>query len=154
MAIDPLFELALAIKAAQRELERLSNEAMWPLGLTGAQADALVVIEKAGHMSLKELGELVIAESGHPSRLVDRLVEIDLVERAPSPEDRRRVVLTLTPAGRQRVKKVHQARAEVIELARGLLGKRDTGPTLKLLREMLQFTPYGELLARRAELGA
>lgn len=154
MAIAPLFELALAIKAAQRELERLSNEAMWPLGLTAAQADALVVIDAAGHLSLKELGELVIAESGHPSRLVNRLVAVDLIERGPSPEDRRKVVLRPTPTGRNKAKKVHEARAEVIEMARGLLGKRDVAPTLKLLREMLQYTPYGELLARRAELGA
>jgi DNA-binding MarR family transcriptional regulator len=48
------------------------NEAMRPLGLTGAQADALVVIAQASPVSLKELGELLIAESGHPSRLVDR----------------------------------------------------------------------------------
>src|SRR5436853_335321 len=48
IAMDPLFELALGLKAVSRELERLANEAMRPLGLTGAQADALVVIGQAG----------------------------------------------------------------------------------------------------------
>jgi len=38
--VDPLFEFALSVKAIQRELERLTNEAMQPLGLTAAQADA------------------------------------------------------------------------------------------------------------------
>src|SRR6266545_7447800 len=98
--MDPVIELAISIKAAQRELERRANEAMRPLGLTGAQADALTLIGQAGPLSLKELGDLLIAEAGHPSRLVDRLVEADLVERRPADEDRRRIELSLTAKGR------------------------------------------------------
>jgi len=75
----------------QRELERRINEAMQPLGLTAPQADAIVVIGDAEPLSLKELGELLIAEAGHPSRLVDRLVEGGLVERRIPKGDRRRV---------------------------------------------------------------
>src|ERR671916_175303 len=97
--VDPLYELALLVKAGQRELERQANEAMKPLGLTAPQADALTVIGQAGPLSLKELGELLIAEAGHPSRLVDRLVEAGLVARQPAADDRRRVELSLTPAG-------------------------------------------------------
>src|SRR5688500_17252746 len=99
--MSDVFELALSVKAVTRQLERLANEAMRPLGLTGAQADALLVIERAAPLSLKELGELLIAESGHPSRLVDRLVAAGLVERRAASDDRRRVELTLTAAGRR-----------------------------------------------------
>src|SRR3989442_10407256 len=81
--VDQILELALAVKALQRALERGANEAMRPLGLTGAQADALTVLRQAGPLSLGELGELLIAEAGHPSRLVDRLGEAGLVERQP-----------------------------------------------------------------------
>ena len=80
-AVNPLFEFALAVKAIQRELERQTNDVMRPLGLTGAQADALAVIGQAGPLSLQQLGDLLIAESGHPSRLVDRLVGAGLVNR-------------------------------------------------------------------------
>lgn len=153
MALDPLFELALSIKAAQRELERRSNEAMQPLGLTGAQADALAVLHQAGPLSLKELGDLLIAEAGHPSRLVDRLVEAGLVERRAADDDRRRLVLSLTPDGRRLVRKVERARRGVIDLAATLLGGRDVQPTLELFREMLAFTPFGPLIERRAALG-
>ncbi|CAA9505519.1 MAG: hypothetical protein AVDCRST_MAG45-1574 [uncultured Solirubrobacterales bacterium] len=58
---------------------------MRPLGLTGAQADAVVVIGQAEPLSLNDLGELLIAEAGHPSRLVDRLVDAELVERRGQP---------------------------------------------------------------------
>jgi MarR family transcriptional regulator, organic hydroperoxide resistance regulator len=150
--VDPLYELALSVKAAQRGLERAANDAMAPLGITGAQADALTVIGQAGPLSLKELGELLIAEAGHPSRLVDRLVEAGLVERQPGEHDRRQIMLSLTPKGRRLEKRAGQARAELFELAAEMLGDRDLGPTLELLRHMLQATPYAELIERRREL--
>src|SRR5688500_18618651 len=99
--MDPRFELALSVKAVARELERWANDAVRPLGVTGAQADALVVIDHAGPLSLRELGGLLVAESGHPSRLVDRLVAAGLVARAGDDDDRRRVELSLTATGRR-----------------------------------------------------
>ncbi|HEV7846811.1 MAG TPA: MarR family transcriptional regulator [Thermoleophilaceae bacterium] len=150
--MDPLFELGLLIKAGQRDFERRANDAMRPLGLTGAQADALTVIKQAGPLSLKELGELLIAEAGHPSRLVDRLVEAGLVARTPAEDDRRRIVLELTPRGRRLEKRVDAARNEVLEMGRLLIGERDLEPILQLLRDLAQFSPYGELVDRRRAL--
>jgi len=150
--VDPLFELGLLIKAGQRDFERRANEAMRPLGLTGAQADALTVIGQAGPLSLKELGELLIAEAGHPSRLVDRLVEAGLVARTPAEDDRRRIVLELTAKGRRTEKRVEAARNEVLEMGRLLIGERDLEPLLEMLRELAQFSPFGELVTRRREL--
>jgi DNA-binding MarR family transcriptional regulator len=149
--VDPDYELVLSIKAAARELDRLANEAMRPLGITAPQADALHVIGQAGPLSLKELGDLLIAEAGHPSRLVDRLVEAGLVERAPAPDDRRRVVLSLTPAGRKMDEKVVRARRQIHEVGRALLGDRDVGPALELFRDLLGGTHYADVIARRRD---
>jgi DNA-binding MarR family transcriptional regulator len=150
--VDPLFELGLLIKAGQRDFERRANEAMRPLGLTGAQADAITVIGQAGPLSLKELGELLIAEAGHPSRLVDRLVEAGLVERRASEDDRRRIVLSLTAAGRRIEKRIQAAREEQLELGHALIGDRNLEPALELLRDLAQFSPYERLINRRREL--
>ena len=150
--MDPLLELAVLVKAAQRELERRANEAMRPLGLTAAQADALTVIRQAGPLSLKELGELLIAEAGHPSRLVDRLVAAGLVERRTAGDDRRRVELSLTARGRSLEKRAVEARAGILELARQLIGDRDVEPVLELFRELIQYSAYAGLIARRREL--
>lgn len=150
--MDPLYELALSVKAVQRELERVTNEAMRPLGLTAAQADAVFVIGQAGPLSLRDLGELLIAESGHPSRLVDRLVEAGLVERRPAEDDRRRIELSLTAKGRRVEKRVLAAREAIFDLAGQIVGDNDVQPSLALLRDFLQHSPYGELIARRREL--
>jgi MarR family transcriptional regulator, organic hydroperoxide resistance regulator len=150
--VDPLFELVISIKAAQREIERRINDAMRPLGLTGPQSEALTVIGEAGPLSLKELGDLLIAEAGHPSRLVDRLVEAGLVSRAAAGDDRRRVELSLTRRGRRVEQRVAAARESVLELGRALVGERDLMPALTLFRELLQVTPFAELIERRREL--
>lgn len=150
--VDALVELALLVKAGQREFERRSNDAMRPLGLTGAQADAVVVIGQAEPLSLKELGDLLIAEAGHPSRLVDRMVEAGLVERRPAGDDRRRIVISLTPQGRRMEKRILAAREELTQLGRALIGDRDLEPALELLRELVVYTPFAELIARRREL--
>ena len=150
--MDPLFELALTVKAAQRALEQVTNEAMKPLGVTGPQADAITVIGQAGPLSLKELGELLIAEAGHPSRLVDRLVEANLVERRTAEDDRRRVELVLSAKGRRLEKRILAAREEIRKFATTVLGDRDIEPTLELLRHMLQVSPLSEVIERRREL--
>jgi DNA-binding MarR family transcriptional regulator len=150
--VDPLFELALSVKAGQRALERISDEAYRPLGLTTSKADALTVLEQAGPLSLKELGSLLIAEAGHPSRLVDRLVDAGFVERRAAEDDRRKVVLSLTAEGRRMAKRVVRARAAALVMGRNLLGDRDLTPALELLRELLAVTPYAELVERRRRL--
>jgi DNA-binding MarR family transcriptional regulator len=150
--VDPLFELALLIKAGHRELERRANEAMRPLGLTGVQADALSVIAEAGPLSLGELGDLLIAEAGHPSRLVDRLVEAGLIERRPGAGDRRQVELSLTARGRDRERRAAEARAGLLDLARTLIGERSVEPALELLRDLTQYSSYADLVARRRQL--
>ena len=150
--MDPHFEFALLVKAIQRELERQTNEAMRPLGLTGGQADAITVIGQAGPISLKELGELLIAEAGHPSRLVDRLVDAGLVARRGAGDDRRRVELSLTREGRRVEKQVQRVRASILELGRAIVGDGELQPALALLRELVGHTTFAELVARRRDL--
>ena len=150
--MDPLYEFALAVKAMTRELDRVTNEAMRPLGLTGPQADALLVIGQTEPVSLKELGGLLIAEAGHPSRLVDRLVDAGLVERVAAGDDRRRIELSLTRHGRRLADQALATREGIIALARERLEGRDLGPVLEVLRELVRETSYADLFERRREL--
>ena len=150
--MDQLAELALLVKAGQREFERMANEAMQPLGLTGAQADALSVISVAGPLSLKDLGGLLIAEAGHPSRLVDRLVEAGLVERREGRGDRRSIELSLTAKGRRLEKRAAAARQQLIEAGHALIGESDLEQALAVLRELARFSAYAGLIDRRREM--
>ena len=140
------------MKALQRELERGSNELMKPLGLTGPQADALVVIGQAQPVALKDLGRLLIAEAGHPSRLVDRLVEAGLVERRAAEDDRRRLELELTRAGRRLARRVEKARQDLFDASRPHVDEKRVAAATAVLRQLLEGTPAGELISRRHDL--
>jgi len=150
--MDALLEFAMAVKAMHRELERANNEAMRPFGLTGPQADALVAIAISEPVSLKELGGLLIAEAGAPTRLVERLVEAGLVERRVAEHDRRGVSLSLTPHGQRVLKKVMRAREQMLAAGRQAVAGHELEPTLELLLHLLSASPLGEVISRRREL--
>jgi DNA-binding MarR family transcriptional regulator len=144
-----LLELGEALKAAYREIDRRSNEALRPLGITSAQAEAVLIIGAREPLALRELGELVIAESGHPSRLVDRLVAAGFVARRV-PDDRRRVELTLTVQGRQLLPGIRAAQQELLDWGAELLADHDVPATVATLRAVLRDSPLADVLANRA----
>ncbi len=152
--MDPLYEFVLSVKALERVFERLTNDAMRPLGVTAVQADAIYVLGTAGPLALKELGDLMIAESGHPSRLVDRLVESGLVARGAVTNDRRRVELSLTHKGRRLYEQIVAVRESVFRLGRDVIGDLDLEAALLVLRRFVDGTEFGDLIKRRQKLGA
>ena len=112
MSVVP--EFTHALKAAQREMNRRLNDAYRPLSLSCVQADVLVALDTDAALTLRGLSELVVAESGNPSRLVDRLVQLGWVDRQRDPSDRRNAQLSLTDAGRDLVGQIYSARAPVL----------------------------------------
>ena len=88
--------------AAQREGNRSLAAALRPLGLTPSQSEVLRLLGDHAPLTLTGLGELLVCESGtNPSRLVDRMVALGLVDRTtPDAGDRRQVILRLTAKGR------------------------------------------------------
>src|SRR5882757_9701174 len=86
-SMNPADEMRYLILAAQREGNRLLSDYIRPLGLTPAQAEVLSVLHEAQPLSLIEVGERLICETGSPSRLVDGLVKAGLVESNPSTTD-------------------------------------------------------------------
>jgi DNA-binding MarR family transcriptional regulator len=145
-------EFAVAVKAVHREIERRMNDALRPLGVTAAQADVILALRQTGPLSLKELGDLLVAEAGHPSRLVDRLVEAGLVERQTATGDRRRVELSLSSRGRRLEKRITRARQPVIDNGYELLGGRDLAPALDALHALLRDSPLRDTIARLGEV--
>ncbi|NUS44272.1 MAG: MarR family transcriptional regulator [Mycobacteriaceae bacterium] len=135
-----------ATKAVSREMERRLNDAMRPLGVTGPQAEAIVIIGAHEPMALKELGTRLIAEAGHPSRLVDRLVDGGHVRRRVPDDNRRKVELTLTARGRALVPRILQARATIMEWSAQVLGDCDLPAALSALHAILGGDPPASAL--------
>src|SRR6266496_116610 len=64
-------EFRYLVLTAQREGNRILTEALRPLDLTPSQAEVLRVLQEHQPLSLIALGELLVCESGSPSRLVE-----------------------------------------------------------------------------------
>jgi DNA-binding MarR family transcriptional regulator len=70
-----------------------------PADLSVPQFRALAFVRRHSGASLSEVAEHLGLTLPATSTLIDRLVERALLSRAPNPDNRRRLVLTLTDAG-------------------------------------------------------
>lgn len=90
------WQLLVKVFFAQRE--HLPPDAQ-KLGLSPVQCHVLHLIEPGRPLPMRRLAETLSCDASNVTGLVDRLEERGLVERLPSPNDRRVKVLRLTSAG-------------------------------------------------------
>jgi DNA-binding MarR family transcriptional regulator len=84
-----------------RDLRTLIDRELAPFGITTQQAALILVARRRGALSPAHVTQRLGTDAAGMSRLVDRLEAKGLVARESSPTDRRAVVITLTPAGRE-----------------------------------------------------
>ncbi|MEV0401859.1 MarR family transcriptional regulator [Actinoallomurus sp. NPDC050550] len=147
--MDAIEEFGLLLKAVTRETDRRINDLLRPLGITTSQAEALQLLDRYGPLSLGELGTLVIAEGGHPSRLVDRLVAAGFAERRHASDDRRRIEISCTPRGSELAQAARERKALFRTWLEERLRETDLAPTIALLDACLAETPLAETVRQR-----
>src|SRR6476660_3503508 len=92
--------LARVYQKIQRQLDRILDEA----GLTLPQFDVLANLGMSEGITQQQLAERLLVTKGNVSGLLDRMESAGLVERRPSPTDRRANHLHLTEKGRSSLK--------------------------------------------------
>ena len=111
-----LFHLLVAIDR-QRDL-RL-DERLRALGLTVPRYRAIGVIARLEPCTMSELADYSVVERTTMTRIVDQLVSEGMAERSSTAADRRKVLLTLTSAGRalytQAVAIIRELNREMVE---------------------------------------
>ena len=145
----PEEELRFLILAAQREGSRGLSAALAPLDLTPAQAEVVRCLADFGPMSLRELGAMLVCESGSPSRLVDSVVKREIVTRTEDAADRRSVTLALTAEGKRLDRAVRKVEEALYQQIGGQLGADTIAKALALLRPLVAGSAGGEAIARR-----
>ncbi|HEY7023103.1 MAG TPA: winged helix DNA-binding protein [Ktedonobacterales bacterium] len=149
--MKPIEELRYLVLAAQREGSRFLAEALHPLALTPSQAEALRVLQDWQPLALVKLGSLLVCEQGSPSRLVSGLIAAGYVASAPSPEDKRKVVLTLTPRGDEAAKRVAEVEATLYATLNAAIPDQQIEALLPILWNVVAGRPAGDALARRLQ---
>jgi DNA-binding MarR family transcriptional regulator len=142
-------EFRYLVLAAQREGSRLLAGALRPLGLTPAWAEAIIILDERSPLTVKELGDLLVCESDHPSRLADRMSRTGLIERIPSPSDGRAVELRLTSAARALVPQVRSIEDDVYSYLEQALPGGAMAAATAALQAAVTGLPAGDALERR-----
>lgn len=96
-------DTAAAVDAVRRIFRALRNAAQQTqtqAGISAAQLFVLSALAEGPAPSLTELGERTHTDRSSVADVVERLADAGLVERSRSGEDRRRLEVRITPAGR------------------------------------------------------
>jgi DNA-binding MarR family transcriptional regulator len=137
--VTPLQVLSRVSRLA-RHLDRARRTAFADHGLEPWEFDVLAALRRQGppyELSPGALLRTTLVTSGTMTNRVDRLEQAGLVRRRPDPEDKRGVLVTLTPAGQTRV---DAALDDLLESEQALLARlpEDSRQTLAgLLRILL-----------------
>lgn len=82
---------------------RLFDQALAPLGITGQHLGVLMVLEHVGPHVQAHLSAPLRIDKATMVRLVNELEARELAQRQPHPDDRRAVLVTITAQGRHMV---------------------------------------------------
>ena len=105
------------MRAHQIVLARV-EAALKPLGVTFARYEVLMLLwfSKRGSLPMKVIGSRLQVHPTSVTNAVDRLEDAGLVTRSTHPEDRRAMLVALTPSGRELAERATKAlNTEVFE---------------------------------------
>jgi DNA-binding MarR family transcriptional regulator len=133
-------EVTLAVMAASRLLVAVSARALASTDdtLTLPQLRALVVLHTCGPVKLAAMAATLGVNPSTALRMVERLESAGHMDRRTNPDNRREVILRLTPAGRELVERVlAHRRTEIRALVQRLPAEARSAlvPALRALTE-------------------
>jgi DNA-binding MarR family transcriptional regulator len=133
------------ISRLARHLDLARRAAFAAHDIESWEFDVLAALRRAGSPYELSPGRLLretLVTSGTMTNRVDRLVARGLVERHPDPEDRRGVIVRLTPEGKTAVDGAFEALLEAESALLSDLAPRDRSRLATLLRTLL--VPFSE----------
>lgn len=98
---SPTAEALLSVLRTAAVLEHHLTEALKPYGITHTQYNVLRILRGAGTTGLcgREVAERMVSKVPDISRLLDRMVDMQLVDRERDPVDRRHVTARISSKG-------------------------------------------------------
>ncbi|EGD53262.1 MarR family winged helix-turn-helix transcriptional regulator [Gordonia neofelifaecis] len=136
-------DVADAVLTASRLLVSLSAKSIAQVddSITIAQFRVLVLLSNSGPMNLASLAHKLSVQPSTASRMIDRLAHAELVERAPSAQTRRELIVVLTERGAATVRDVTDRRRDEIEQVISHLSRRQRQD---LVRALTAFSEAGD----------
>jgi DNA-binding MarR family transcriptional regulator len=95
----------------------LRSEISKELGISMSELNALSHVTDNENLTPKKLSELMDLTTGSTTTMIDRLARAGFLARQPHPTDRRSVLLTLTPSGKQAMKWINEHYLDAVAAA-------------------------------------
>ena len=126
----------LVLWKAYSALAYYAEQSIRALGIIQSDFRVLEALLHKGPLPVNTLAPLVQLTSGSISVAVDRLEAKELVKRQPDKEDRRKIIVLLTPKGRALIAKAFAVHAEAMEKATEGLSKPERAEIIFLLKKL------------------
>ena len=110
-------ELAFSINDVARLLRTYADQNAASFGMTRAKWAVLARLDRFEGLTHSELAEMLDLQPITLTRLLDGLCDNGLIERRPSPSDRRAKLLFLTPAARPLLERLSALGEELMQTA-------------------------------------
>lgn len=127
-----------AVLLASRVLVGISAQSLAAVNaeVTVPQLRVLVIVASTGPTSLSALADALGVHPSNATRACDRLVTLGLLDRRDNPEDRRTLLLELTPRGQRLVDAVIQHRRTAIRQILRRMPADDRGTLVPALNQL------------------
>lgn len=129
----PAAELADLVLRTARRLRAAHTVELEDLPVNPHQARALTVVARLGPVRPSALADRLHVAARSATEVVDFLVAGEWVARAPDPDDRRALLLSLSPKGWALLAQVEAARARGAEAVLAVLDARERGLLARIL---------------------
>jgi DNA-binding MarR family transcriptional regulator len=126
------------ISRAYAHSHRLLAEGFATAGVRGYHYRLLAALEEFGPASQAALGRRTGIDRSDVVAALNELADRGLIQRSPDPEDRRRNIITITPAGRKQLRTLDQVLAAVQEKLLAPLSAADRTQLIELLNRLLE----------------
>ncbi len=134
--IDAALSMWVKLARAHSTLAKLTDENIRSFGLTTPQFGVLECLGHLGPMMIGELCRKQLVSGGNMTVVVDNLAHCGLVERIPSKEDRRAIVVQLTAKGKKLFAEIFIKHAKYVTSAVDVLSDKEQSELALLLRKL------------------
>ena len=134
--IDDALPLWVKLTRAYLTMSKRVSENVKSFNLTEPQFGALECMGHLGPMTIGHLCNKQLVSGGNMTLVIDNLEKEGLAERIHSKEDRRTIVVQLTPKGRELFDKIFVRHAEFVAELTSVLSKDEITQLSNLLKKL------------------
>jgi len=137
LGVDQL--VCFALYSTGLAMDKAYRKALRPLNITYPQYLVMVLLWETDGRTVTELGDRLYLDSATLTPLLKRLEQTGLVSRRRAVEDERRVIISLTAAGRALKQKASDVQLEIFHATKCTMGELgDLHKQLQTLRAKLR----------------